>query len=280
LFFRKLNDYTMNYSKQLKAQLEEIAEVAGYLWEKGWAERNAGNISVRISDWIDVGDRNLPALSASLLPRRMSELADEFFYVTGTGKRMRDVAKNPLQHGAIVRVSPGGDSCDVVAEQDIRPTSELPSHFSIHASFKRNASRHRVVLHTHPTDLIALSHVSELKEQPEAFNRLLWSMHPETFIVVPRGIGFVPYEIPGTLALADASLSLLTEHDVIVWEKHGVLAVGETLSDTFDLIDTLSKSAQIYAFAKACGYEPEGLSQEQIRGLIEPFGIKVIPCAV
>jgi rhamnulose-1-phosphate aldolase len=264
----------MNYSNELKALLAEIAEVAGYLWEKGWAERNAGNISIHISDWIAANDRDLQALATYHLPRRMSELAGAFFYVTGTGKRMRDVAKNPMHYGAIVRVSPDGNAYDVVAEQDIKPTSELPSHFSIHASFKQCGSKNRVVLHTHPTDLIALSHVADLKN-PEAFNRLLWSMHPETFIVVPRGVGFVPYEVPGTLALADASLALLAKHDVIVWEKHGVLAVGENLSDTFDLIDTLSKSAQIYAFAKSCGYLPEGLSQKQIDGLIEPFGIQI-----
>ncbi len=61
----------------------------------------------------------------------------------------------------------------------------------------------------------------------------------------------------------------------MIWEKHGALAVGQDLIETFDLIDTLSKSAQIYAFARSCGYAPEGLTQEQIDGLIEPFGIQV-----
>jgi len=187
---------------------------------------------------------------------------------------MRDVAKNPLAHGSIVRVSQDGNSYDVIAEKDIKPTSELPSHFSIHASFKKKGTKNKLVLHTHPADLVALSHIPELKTS-EAINNLLWGMHPETFIVVPQGIGLVPYEIPGTLDLADASLSLLEKHDIIIWEKHGVLAVGENLSDTFDLIDTLSKSAQIYVFAKNSGYNPEGLTQKQIEGLIEPFGIVI-----
>jgi rhamnulose-1-phosphate aldolase len=264
----------MIYNNQLKEQLAELSEVAGYLWEKGWAERNAGNISINISELIDEKDKNLPALSQYVLPRKMPELAGDFFYVTGTGKRMRDVAKDALKQGSIVRVAADGNSYDIVAERDIKPTSELPSHFSIHASFKRKGSNNRLVLHTHPTDLIALSHIPELKSS-EAINQLLWGMHPETFIVVPRGIGLVPYEIPGTLDLADAGLQLLDKHDIIIWEKHGVLAVGENLSDTFDLIDTLSKSAQIYAFAKSCGYIPEGLSKEQINGLIEPFNIKL-----
>jgi rhamnulose-1-phosphate aldolase len=262
----------MKLNDKLKEQLEEVAEIAGYLWEKGWAERNAGNISINISDRIGLENKNLAALSSYKLPRNMQELAGDFFYVTGTGKRMRDVSKDPMKYGAIVRVDADGNSYDIVAERDIKPTSELPSHFSIHASFKKKGSSNKLVLHTHPTDLIALSHIPELKSS-EAINQLLWSMHPETFIVIPKGIGLVSYEIPGTLELADASLQALDKHDIIIWEKHGVLAVGEKLSDTFDLIDTLSKSAQIYAFTKTCGYHPQGLNKTQIDGLIEPFGI-------
>lgn len=42
-------------------------------------------------------------------------------------------------------------------------------------------------------------------------------------------VGIVPYEIPGTLALAHATIRQLEEHDVVFWEKHGILAVGEDL---------------------------------------------------
>ena len=89
-------NFTIN--KNLKEQLDEVAEIAGYLWTKGWAERNAGNISINISDIIGDENKNLPALSSYTLPRNMSNLSGNFFYVTGTGKRMRDVAKNPLAH--------------------------------------------------------------------------------------------------------------------------------------------------------------------------------------
>ena len=33
----------------LMAEIERIAEVAGYLWTRGWAERNGGNISVNVT---------------------------------------------------------------------------------------------------------------------------------------------------------------------------------------------------------------------------------------
>ncbi len=262
----------LTLNDRLKSQLDEVAEIAGYLWQKGWAERNAGNISINITEIIGDGNKTLDAFATYQLPAELKELSGDFFYVTGTGKRMRDVAKDPLKHGSIVRVSEDGNSYDVIAEENIKPTSELASHFSILASFKKKGSDNRLVLHTHPTDLIALSHVPELKSA-EAINKVLWGMHPETFIVVPKGVGFVPYEVPGTVAIAKLTLPVLENHDIVIWEKHGVFAVGKDLTETFDLIDTLSKSAQIYAFAKTCGYNPEGLTEEQISGLIEPFGI-------
>ena len=37
----------------LAAEVNKGAEVAGYLWQKGWAERNGGNITVNITEFVD-----------------------------------------------------------------------------------------------------------------------------------------------------------------------------------------------------------------------------------
>ena len=50
-------------NKKLMAEIERIAEVAGYLWTKGWAERNGGNISVNITNLMDEEGKALPALA-------------------------------------------------------------------------------------------------------------------------------------------------------------------------------------------------------------------------
>ena len=34
---------------ELQHEIDKIAEVAGYLWQNGWAERNGGNITVNIT---------------------------------------------------------------------------------------------------------------------------------------------------------------------------------------------------------------------------------------
>ena len=55
--------------------------------------------------------------------------------------------------------------------------------------------------------------------------------------------------------------------------KHGICAVGDTISEAFDQVDTLSKSAQIYIYAKSMGFIPDGMSQEQMIKMKEAFNL-------
>ncbi|MDR1981644.1 MAG: rhamnulose-1-phosphate aldolase [Tannerellaceae bacterium] len=257
----------------LMAEIGRIAEVAGYLWTKGWAERNGGNISVNLTALMSGDEKALPALSPAIpLQEAMTALAGNFFYVTGTGKRMRYVAQDPFANGSIIRIAGDGLSYEIIAEQPVSPTSELPSHLMMHHYLRMSGRDNRVVLHTHPTDLIGMTHCKPFM-QSETITRLLWSMIPECRIIVPKGIGIVPYEIPGTIELARATIKQLDRHDVVFWEKHGILAVGSDIIECFDAIDTLSKSAQIYFSARMAGYEPEGMTDKQLDDLVEAFGL-------
>lgn len=47
----------------LAKEVNNVAEVAGYLWQKGWAERNGGNITVNITEFVDDEIRQMPAIS-------------------------------------------------------------------------------------------------------------------------------------------------------------------------------------------------------------------------
>lgn len=97
-------------------------------------------------------------------------------------------------------------------------------------------------------------------------------MHPEAFVFVPRGVYMVPYILPGSHKIADATIEGFKRgHEVVIWEKHGAFAIGETVSDAFDMIDILSKSAQIWFMAMQTGTEPEGLNDEELKELKEVF---------
>jgi len=75
--------------------IDETADVAGFLWQRGWAERNAGNISVRMAEE-DIAE-SCSSQQEQLIPltKRFQELGGSFFLVTGKNTRMRDVAASP-----------------------------------------------------------------------------------------------------------------------------------------------------------------------------------------
>ena len=249
---------------ELEKKISEIAEVAGCLWLKGWAERNGGNITVNLTGVIDEEICNFPLISDSIpIGRTFPYLKDGYFYCKGTNLRMRDLARYPMENGSIIRILDDCSNYVIIADKPIKPTSELASHLSMHNFLLSKGSNYKAVLHTHPTDLIAMTHNPAFLKK-DVLTYLLWSMIPETRAFCPRGLGIVPYALPGSFELADATLRELEEYDVVMWEKHGICAVGEDIKETFDKIDTLSKSAQIYLTAKSMGFEPEGMTMTQM----------------
>jgi rhamnulose-1-phosphate aldolase len=65
----------------------------------------------------------------------------------------------------------------------------------------------------------------------------------------------------------------LENYDVVMWEKHGVFAVDVDVMAAFDQIDVLNKSALIYIAAKNMGFEPDGMSDEQMKEMTVAFNL-------
>lgn len=257
----------------LKDIILEVSEIAEYLWQRGWAERNAGNISVNVSALIGTVPGGMEGLPYFDLPAGYPELANMYFFVSGTGKRMRDLARDPLKNAMIIHLNEQGNGYHIISRQkdkvtDFKPTSELPTHLGIHHMIRKRGTDETVVIHTHANELVALTQIEKFCNQ-ETLNKLLWGMHPETIVFIPEGVGFVPYLTPGTQQIADATIKALGKHQVALWEKHGVFAIGSDVFDTFDLIDILGKSAKIYFLAMSSGHEPQGLNNKQLEILKE-----------
>lgn len=255
----------------LKKEVDKIAEVAGYLWQNGWAERNGGNITVNITDLVDDGVRSMEPISDAIgIGETLPHLKGCYFFCKGTQKRMRDLARHPMDNGSVIRILDDCASYVIIADNAVMPTSELPSHLLVHDSLVERGSAYRATLHTHPIELVAMSHNRAFLKK-DVLTTLLWSMIPETKAFCPLGLGIVPYEVPGSNELAQATLKELDDYDVVLWEKHGVFAKGLDIMDAFDQVDVLSKSAKIYIDSKAMGFEPEGMSTEQMADLTRIF---------
>ena len=256
----------------LRAEIEKVAEVAGYLWKKGWAERNGGNITVNITEHVDEAMREMKAIAGPFpIGKKLPSLKGCWFYCKGTGKRMRDLARAPMENGSIIRILPNCESYEIVADNPVMPTSELPSHLAVHDYLLAKGSPYRASLHTHPIELVALTHSRYWLDKDTA-THMLWSMIPETKAFCPRGLGMVPYMLPSSVELADATIRTIDEnYDVVMWEKHGVFAVDVDIMDAFDQVDVLNKAAQIYIAAKAMGFEPEGMTDAQMKEMSVAF---------
>lgn len=263
----------LNNRPALAAEVNKVAEVAGYLWQKGWAERNGGNITVNITEYVDDAIQSMPAISeVKAIGATLPHLKGCYFYCKGTNKRMRDLARWPMDNGSVIRILDDCASYVIIADQPVQPTSELPSHLSVHNHLLAKGSPYKASVHTHPIELVAMTHSKKFLEKDVATN-LLWSMIPETKAFCPRGLGIIPYKLPSSVELAQATINELDDYDVVMWEKHGVFAVDVDVMAAFDQVDVLNKSALIYIAAKNMGFEPDGMSQLQMQEMSVAFNL-------
>lgn len=260
----------------LESHLKPLQNIAAELWRKGWAERNAGNVSVDVTDSVALPPDAFGTKIEATIPHE--SLAGREFLVTATGSRFRDLAVTPERCLLLVRIDPALDGYVVLwggVGSSGRATSEFISHLKIHERLLLEKRPYRTVLHTHPQHLIALTHLPGLGDEA-ALNMALWSMHPEVSVFVPDGVGWTVYRRPGTEDLADVTSEAFRRHRIVLWEKHGVVALGRDVSEAFDLIDTVNKAAEIYLLCKGAGVDPEGLPEQALVELEETFGSSLI----
>ena len=265
---------------ELKHQIEQVAEVAGYLWQKGWAERNGGNIVVNVTEQLSAfpllrgaGEIKNPLSIPISIGTTLPHLKGCYFFCKGTNRRMRDLARWPMDNGSVIRITDDCAHYEIIADKPVKPTSELPSHLSVHNYLIAKDSPYKASLHTHPIELVAMTHHRPFLEK-DVLTKLLWSMIPETRAFCPKGLGIVPYLLPSSVELGEATIKTINEgYDVVMWEKHGVFAVDTDIMSAFDQVDVLNKAAQIYMSARNMGFEPEGMSEAQMKELEDVFGL-------
>lgn len=250
----------------IKKIIQECGVVGQFLWQRGWAEATAGNISVNVRRFLNTAGSKL-----SNFPKKEMRLpegccADEYFIITKTGARFRDIASAPAENLMLLHISSELDGFELLWGSDAQPSSEIITHLKVHNFLKQHRPHQIAVLHAHPRYLIALTNISEYRTKIR-INKLLGSIHPELKLFLPAGIGYVNYTPPGTEKLADDTIKELANHSLIIWESHGVVSVGNDISEAFDLIEVADKSAELFFITKGAGYEIERLTEKQLEEL-------------
>lgn len=245
------------------------------MWEKGWDERNGGNVSFRllpedvapyVADW--KGTRLRP------LGVPLPELAGQYFLVTGSGKYFRNVQIDPQDNLGVIRISADGTNAEIVwgLGSDGVPTSELSTHLKTHlVRQKKFGDQQRVVMHCHATNLIALTYV--LKFETANVTRALWEGSTECLVVFPDGVAALEWMVPGTEEIGDASAAQMDRFPLMLWQFHGVFGCGASFDETFGLIDTAEKSAEILVKVIAMGGVRQTMSHDDLVALGKRFGV-------
>ena len=267
--------FELSFDPSIAEIFDECSEIGYLLTMKGWAEASGGNLSVRLAKTIELSDKEWKRLTPKLrfsLPEAYPHLESQLLVIKATGKRLRDIAKAPSKTLGLGLVQ--GRNFHILWPNDdtFRPTSELTSHLAIQNYLAKNKPNMKAVLHAHPTELIVLSFLGE--HFLKTLNETLWSVYPGMLIFLPEGLGVVPFKPPSSKELAAETVRLVANHRVILWEKHGCLSVGKTLSDCLDMMEISNKSAEIFLKAKYFPGEINELTREELEEIKSQFNLE------
>jgi len=252
----------------------EMRNTTSNMYRLGWDERNGGNISYML-DEKEVGEYLDLSCVIRTIPIGFNapSLVGKIFIVTGTGKYFKNVYDDPANNMGIIRIAKDGCTAELLwgYEDGSKFTSELPAHLMSHAARLTVDPENRVVMHCHPTNTLAMNYVHELDDKK--FTHTLWEMCTECIVVFPEGVGVLPWMLCGTNSIGEATAEKIKEFRTVIWGMHGVYGAGKTMDETFGLIETVEKAAQVYMLT---AHLPRinTIKDEEMVELAEFFGVK------
>lgn len=268
----------------LKAPYPELDDLLHMMGEAGRhlaaieaSEGAAGNISICLRWPVELRTR-FPLISKVELPQLVPELAGVTFIVSGSGRRLREIIDDPTASLACLVVDKGGRTAKSYTSYHRRyerVTSEFNSHLAVHYDqlCATNTNFHAII-HAQPVHLTYLSHIPRYQDV-HYLNTHLLRWQPETILNLPEGIGFVPFQVPGSAELMAGNVAALREHRIVIWAKHGVMARSDVsvkrAADRVEYAETAAK----YEYLNLCvGEIGQGLSVDEIRAICKAFDVK------
>jgi rhamnulose-1-phosphate aldolase len=267
----------------IEAPFPELGELLALMGEAGHrmseieaSEGAAGNISVYLG-WSVDPRRIFPLVETIELPEPLPEMAGKAFLVTGSGRRLREIGKDPAANLGFVQVKEDGLLGQLYSSSRrlfTRVTSEFNSHLAVHRDqVAQTRTNFHTVIHAQPPYLTYLSHIPRYRDEA-CLNRHLLRWQPETIVNLPEGIGVIPFHVPSSPELMSATVASLRKHRVVLWSKHGVMARSDqSVKRAADRIEYAETGARYEYMNLTNGELAEGLSVEEIRSICSTFEV-------
>lgn len=253
--------------------IKEMGRTTANMYRLGWDERNGGNISFMIDEQELQGFLDLKNVIRKIpMGFKADELIGKIFLVTGTGKYFKNVEADPENNLGIIRIGEDGETSELLwgFKDGGKFTSELPAHLMSHISRRKINPENKVIMHCHPTYTLAMNQVHVLDDKQ--FTRSLWKTCTECIVVFPDGVGVLPWMVCGNNEIGEATAQKMAQYRIVIWGMHGIYAGGASLDETFGLIETVEKAAQLYMLAAALP-RINTITDEQLETLAKAFKV-------
>lgn len=176
------------------------------------------------------------------------KIDDDTFITTPTG-----MSKSFITPDKLVKINSKAEILE--AKPGYRPSSEIKMHLKCYAE----RDDVNAVVHAHP---------------PFATGFALANIHMDTYSLVESAltlgsVPITPYGTPSTDEVPNAIAPYLEDHDVLLLQNHGALAVGKDLITAYYRMETLELWAKTSYIARTLKGEPEDeIPKEQLNRLI------------
>jgi rhamnulose-1-phosphate aldolase len=258
------NDYS------LTKLLTMLGEAGRYLAEIDTSEGAAGNLSLCVRGELEPREL-FPVTTMIELPLAAPALAGATLLVSGSGRRLREIKDDPQGNIACLVVEANGQTARQFTSKNCRfsrVTSEFNSHLAVHYDqvLTHNLGFHALI-HVQPVHLTYLSHIERYQDE-RYINTHLLRWQPETILNLPEGIGFMPFQVPGSETLMSANAIWARNHQLVVWAKHGVMARSDqSLMHAVDLVEYAETAARYEYLNLVAGEPAGGLSRDELRAI-------------
>lgn len=185
--------------------------------------------------WVAANDGNVSA-----------RLEDGTFLATPTG-----MSKSFITPDKLIRID--GKGTVLEAAEGLRPSSEIKMHLRC---YEKRPDVNSVV-HAHPPGATGFA----VAHRPMDMYNMIED------VAVLGAVPVTPYGTPSTVEVPDAIEPFLEEHDVVLLENHGALAVGSDVITAFYRMESLELWAKITINAIILGGSCD-ISRENIDKLI------------
>ena len=189
--------------------------------------------------WVAANDGNVTAM-----------LDDGTLLATPTG-----MSKSFITPDKLIRIDRAGNILEAPA--GLRPSSETKMHLRCYD--KRDDVRSVIHAHPHGATGFAVAH-----KAMDMYNMI-------EDVAAIGSVPLTPYGTPSTVEVPDAIEPYLQEHDVMLLENHGALAVGSDVITAFYRMESLELWAKITINAVILGGSC-AISRENLQKLIDLRG--------